>query len=315
VRLHAQHNLSRAVTRAGGLPKARSAPFRAAVRYRVHVIAAHRSFSTAVRALAIAGAVAVVAQAAAQAAFRVYPSFEGDVAEAPLPPDYQIPGELVVGHLMFPDGRFGSAGQWRHGGTGWTDDYPKGDRALVEMLRRFTRTDVRAVEQPVNLEDGDDAFYWPFLVAGLAGSMELTDEQAAKLRQHLLRGGFLFCDSFFGESNYATFQESLRRVFPDRPIIDLSDDHPIFHSVFDLPEMTKVAIPNANEVFWGGRMGRGPPRWQGVEDEDGRLMVLIAYNNDVQDAWQWADDPRYPHELVNLALRLGANIAMYAMTH
>jgi hypothetical protein len=85
--------------------------------------------------------------------------------------------------------------------------------------------------------------------------------------------------------------------------------------VFDLPEMTKVAIPNANEVFWGGRMGRGPPRWRGVEDEEGRLMVLIAYNNDVQDAWQWADDPRYPGELVNLALRLGVNVAMYAMTH
>jgi hypothetical protein len=253
--------------------------------------------------------------AEAQREFRVYPSFEGEVAEAPLPPDYQVPGELVIGHLMFPDGRFGSGDQWRYGGTGWTDDYPKGDRALVQMLRRFTRTNVRAVEQPVNLEDGDDAHYWPFLVAGLAGSMELTNEQAAKLREHLLRGGFLFCDSFFGEGNYATFVESLRRVFPDRPIIDMTDDHPIFHSVFDLPEMTKVAIPNANEVFWGGRMGRGPPRWQGVEDEDGRLMVLIAYNNDVQDAWQWADDPRYPHELVNLALRLGVNVAMYAMTH
>ncbi len=265
--------------------------------------------------MVLVGVMGFAGAAAAQLPFRVYPSFEGDVAEAPLPPDYQVPGELVVGHLMFPDGRFGFGGQWRYGGTGWTDDYPKGDRALVQMLRRFTRTDVRAVEQPVNLEDGDDAHYWPFLVAGLAGSMELTDEQAAKLREHLLRGGFIFCDSFFGEGNYATFRDSLSRVFPDRPIIDLTDDHPIFHSVFDLPEMTKVAIPNANEVFWGGRMGRGPPRWQGVEDEDGRLMVLIAYNNDVQDAWQWADDPRYPNELVNLALRLGVNVAMYAMTH
>jgi hypothetical protein len=266
-------------------------------------------------ALALAGAVAAATAADAQRSFRVYPSFEGDVADAPLPPDYEIPGELVIGHLMFPDGRFRSGNQWKLGGTGWTDDYPKGDRALVEMLRRFTRTHVRAVEQPVDLEEGDDAHYWPFLVAGLARSMELTEQQAARLREHLLRGGFLFCDSFFGEGNYAVFVESLKRVFPDRPIVDLSDDHPIFHTIFDLPEMTKVAIPNANEVFWGGRMGRGPPRWQGVEDDDGRLMVLIAYNNDVQDAWQWADDPRYPSELVNLALRLGVNVAMYAMTH
>jgi hypothetical protein len=62
-------------------------------------------------------------------------------------------------------------------------------------------------------------------------------------------------------------------------------------------------------------MGRGPPKWQGIESEDGRLMVLIAYNNDVADAWQWADDPRYPSDLANIALRLGVNVAMYAMTH
>jgi hypothetical protein len=281
----------------------------------VHVTTPSRSSCAAVGAIIIAAAIVAVAPAAAQSPFRVYPSFEGDVAEAPLPPDYEIPGELVIGHLMFPDGRFGYGDQWKYGGTGWTDDYPKGDRALVQMLRRFTSTHVRAVEQPVNLEDGDDAFYWPFLIAGLAGSMELTEQQAVQLRQHLLRGGFLFCDSFFGEGNYAVFVESMKRVFPDRPIVNLSDDHPIFHSFYDLPEMTKVVIPNANEVFWGGRMGRGPPRWQGIEDDEGRLMVLIAYNNDVQDAWQWADDPRYPHELINLALRLGVNVAMYAMTH
>jgi hypothetical protein len=273
------------------------------------------STSNAARAIALAAVLAVAAPAAAQREFRVYPSFEGEAADAPLPPDYQVPGELVVGHMMFPDVSFGRGGQWRYGNTGWTDDYPKGDRALVQMLRRFTRTDVRAVEQPVNLEDGDDPFYWPFLVAGLAGSMDLTEQQAATLREHLLRGGFLFCDSFFGQGNYAVFVESMRRVFPDRPIVDLTEEHPIFHSPFDVPELLRIAIPNAGDVFYGRRMGRGPPRWQGIEDDDGRLMVLIAYNNDVQDAWQWADDPRYPSELVNLALRLGVNVAMYALTH
>jgi hypothetical protein len=261
-------------------------------------------------------ALGLTTSAFAQRAFREYPSFEGEATAAPLPPEYDLPGELVIGRLMYPDGA-GFGGDWRRGGTGWTDDYPRGDRRLVQMLRRFTRTHVRAVEQPVNLEDGDDVHYWPFLVAGLARSWRLSDQQAASLREHLLRGGFLFCDSFFGERNYALFEESLKRVFPDRPIIEMTDDHPIFHIVFDLPQMTRVVIPNAGSVMWGGRgfMSRGEPRWRGIEDDNGRLMVLIAYNNDVADAWQWADDPRYPGDLVNLALRLGANIAMYAMTH
>ena len=274
-----------------------------------------RGIPAVFRVLVCGVALGLATQAAAQREFRVYPSFEGEVAEAPLPPDAEVPGELVIGRLMYDDIGFG--GDWRRGGTGWTDDYPRGDRTLVQMMRRFTRTNVRAVEQPINLEDDGDVYYWPFLVAGLAGSWQLSDEQAASLREHLLRGGFLFCDSFFGERNYAVFEEALKRVFPDRPIIEMTDDHPIFHIVFDLPHMTRVVIPNAGQVFRGGRgfMGRGEPRWRGVESPDGRLMVLIAYNNDVADAWQWADDPRYPGDLANLALQLGVNVAMYAMTH
>ena len=275
--------------------------------------------SIAARALAF-GAAALLAcgGADAQRDFREYPSFEGESAEAPLPPDYRVPGELVIGRLMYPGGSFGFGGDWRRGGTSWTDDYPRGDRTLVQMLRRFTRTHVRAVEQPINLDDGNDVDYWPFLVVGLASPWQLTDEQAANLREYLLRGGFVFCDSFFGSRNWVVFEESLKRVFPDRPIIDLTADHPVFHTVFDLPEMIDTQVPNWNSLAYGGPgyLGDGRvPRWRGVESEDGRLMVLIAFNNDVADAWQWADDPRYPAELANLALRLGVNVAMYSMTH
>ena len=270
--------------------------------------------------LALAAATLLVPRVAeAQREFRVYPSFEGEDADAPLPPDWNVPGELVIGRLMYPGPAFGFfGGDWRQGGTSWTDDYPRGDRTLVKMLRRFTRTNVRAVEQPVNLDDGDDVDYWPFLVVGLAQAWQLTDSQAANLREYLLRGGFLFCDSFFGTSNWIGFEESLRRVFPDRPIIDLKDDHPIFHTVFELPRMTTVQIPNMNSLMGGGSgyLSDGRvPRWRGIEDDSGRLMVLIAFNNDVADAWQWADDPRYPAQQANLALRLGVNVVIYAMTH
>lgn len=256
--------------------------------------------------------------AQAQREFRVYPSFEGADAAAPLPDDWQVPAELTIGRLMYPGGGFGFGGDWTRGGTSWTDDYPRGDRTLVQMLRRYTRTNVRGVEQPVNLDDGDDAFHWPFMVVGLASAWQLTDAQALKLREYLLRGGFLFCDSFYGSQDWAIFEQSLRKVFPNRAIIDLKDDHPIFHNVFDLHHMTKVQIPNWN-ALWGG--GRGyirdgaVPHWRGVEDDHGRLMVIIAHNNDVMDGWQWADDPRYPAEQANLSLQIGVNVVMYALTH
>ncbi|MFS8609005.1 MAG: DUF4159 domain-containing protein [Gammaproteobacteria bacterium] len=263
---------------------------------------------------------AIDGDAIAQREFRVYQSFEGYDGYASLPPDYDVPAEFVVGRLMYPSRGFGSRfGRiWERGGTHWAVDYPKGDRTLAELLRRFTRADVRSVEQPVNLDDGDDPYYWPFMLVGLAGNWDLTDAQAAKLREYLLRGGFLYFDSFFGSDQWWGFEEGMRRVFPDRPIVDLDDDHPVFHIVYDIPNGTKIQIPHMGSLLWGGPgyLGDGAvPRWRGIFDDDGRLMVLIGFNNDTPDSWQWADDPRYPAEAANLGLRLGVNFVVYALTH
>lgn len=265
----------------------------------------------------------------AQREFRVYDSFEGEDSEVDLPADYAVPGELVIGRLMYSSGSdfFGGRGRgrgfgrgdWRNGGTTWSVDYPRGERKLAQILRRLTTTDVRSVEQPVNLEDGDDVHYWPFLIVGLADNWQLSDEHAAALREYLLRGGFLFADSFFDMGgSWAQFEAGMRRIFPDRPIVDLTDDHPVFHIVYDLTEGTRIQIPNMNALMFRGAgfLGDGiEPRWRGIMDDDGRLMVLIAFNNDVSDSWQWADDPRYPAESASFGLRLGVNIAVYTLTH
>jgi hypothetical protein len=254
---------------------------------------------------------------AAQREFREYPSLEYQ-ANVELPSDYKESTEFVVGRLMYPASpwrRFGG-GDWRQGGTSWAVDYPRGDRDFARLLRRITRVHVRSVEQPINLDDDDDVFYWPFMIVGLPGSWELTDQQAKKLREYLLRGGFLLCDSFFGTEEWDGFEAGMKRVFPDRPMIELSDDHPIFHTVYDLSSKSQIGN-------WQSYNGRGvpyradgdTPHWRGILDDEGRLMVLIAFNNDLGDGWQWTDDPRYPIDDANLSIKFGANIVVYAMTH
>jgi hypothetical protein len=262
---------------------------------------------------------ALAAGAPAQEPFREYLPFEGYAGAAALPPDADVPGELVVGRLMYPNRGGGfRRGNWLQGGTSWTVDYPKGDRTLAALLRRFTRANVRSVEQPVNLDDGDDVYHWPFLMVGLAGNWGLTDQQASKLREYLLRGGFLYADSFFGSNDWLGFTEGMSRVFPDRPIIDLPEDHPIFRIVYDISELSYTQMPHMGSLMGGGGgwLSDGRiPHWRGIEDDEGRLMVLIGFNNDTPDSWQWADDPRYPAEAANLGLRIGVNIAAYMMTH
>ncbi len=252
--------------------------------------------------------------------FRVYPSMEYD-ADTDLPADYRVPAEFVVGRLMYPGvGRYGArhGGNWTQGGTSWTVDYPKGDRTFIRLLKRLSLIDVRSVEQPVNLDDGDDVFDWPFLIVGLPGSWQLTDAQVDKLREYLLRGGYLLCDSFFGTNEWAGFEAGLKRIFPDRPVVDLPDDHPMFHTVYDLGERKQVG--NFRSMLYRGydqpyREDGAISRWRGILDDDGRVMVAIAFNNDLGDSWQWADEPHYPQEDTNLGIRLGVNYAVYALTH
>jgi hypothetical protein len=280
---------------------------------------ARRSNRLAPGRLWLLGGVLLLVSAAlyAQREFRVYRSFEFEAMQE-LPADFDEPAEFVIGRLMYPPGRgrrFGG-GDWENGGTSWAVDYPRADRTLAMILRRLTRINVRSVEQPVNLDDGDDVYHWPFLMVGLPGTWDLTEEQAAKLRDYLLRGGFLLCDSFFGTQEWEGFEESMRRVFPDRPIVDLADDHPLFHVVYNLREKHQIA--NLQALYQRGtpyRADGDTPRWRGILDDSGRLMVVIAFNNDVGDSWQWADEQEYPAEDANLGLRLGVNFAVYAMTH
>jgi len=267
-----------------------------------------------VAALLAAGAVY------AEREFRVYQSFEEHADHTDLPADWNKPAGFVIGRLMYPSamrgfGGFGF-GNWRQGGTSWAVDYPRGDRYYAKILRRLTTIDVRSVEQPVNLEDGDDVFDWPYLMVGLAGYWDLDDEMVLKLREYLLRGGFLFCDSFFGSGQWEGFVQGMRRIFPDREIVDLPDDHPLFHTVYNLNAQGQV--PNMNSLLGGGRgwlADGATPHWRAILDDDGRVMVAIAFNNDVSDSFQWADDPDYPAEAASLGLRMGVNFAVYALTH
>jgi hypothetical protein len=249
--------------------------------------------------------------------FRVYQSYEAQADEAPLPHDFDKPAGFVIGRLMYPSGGRGffGGGNWRRGGTSWAVDYPRGDRYQAMVLRRLTTIDVRSVEQPVNLEDGDDVFDWPYLMLGLPGNWDLTDEMVAKLRQYMLRGGFIFVDSFYGEDQWAGFSEGVRRIFPDREIRNLAASDPIFHTVYRLDG--RHSVPHFDE--YSGRAGYlsggAVPRWRAVYDDSGRIMMAIAFNNDVSDSFQWADDPRYPAEGAALGLRVAVNFAVYALSH
>src|ERR1700683_2002895 len=179
----------------------------------------------------------------AQRPFREYPSIEyGETV--PLPRDWNRPGEWVFARLMYPqgpvDGYRYDTGDWRQGLSLWTQDYPRADRAFAQAVKRLTRVDARSVEEAVNLDDGDEVYNWPWLYAVQVGGWGLTERQAKKLRDYLLRGGFFMADDFHGSEEQAYFEKTMKMVFPDRPIVDIPNDDPIFHTVFDLNDRYRI---------------------------------------------------------------------------
>jgi hypothetical protein len=254
-----------------------------------------------------------------QRPFRQYPGVEYFTFE--LTPDWQEKGEWAFARLMFPPGpndgyggRFD--GDFRQGLSLWTQDYPRADRHFSQAVRRLTRLHVRSVEQSVMLEDGDEAYNWPWLYAVQVGEWGLTEQEAKVMREYLLRGGFFMADDFHGDYEWEMFLKRIRFVFPDRPIVDIPESDPIFHTVFDLTD--RFQIPGAEHLYQGckncGEGGQGA-HWRGIYDDKGRIMVAISYNSDIGDAWEYADDPRYPEKFSGLAIRVGVNYVIYAMTH
>ena len=253
----------------------------------------------------------------AQRPFKEYPSVEHYEA-MPLPQDWRHPAEWTFARLMYPPGpldgyRGRFDGDWRQGLSLWTQDFPKADRQLAAAVRRLTRVDARSVEQCVNLDDGDEVYNWPWLYAVQVGEWGLTDAQAKKMRDYLLRGGFFMADDFHGSEEQAFFYQTMKTVFPDRPIVDLPNNDPIFHTVFDLDD--RYRITGAEHLDTGYKKDGMVARWQGIYDDKGRVMVAISLNSDLGDSWEWSDNPNYPLKFSDLGLRLGINYVVYAMTH
>jgi len=254
-----------------------------------------------------------------QREFRDYP---GEDQMEPVSQDQLSPSEFVFGRLMYPSGggggRFRGFGRdWRQGGrTNWTNDYPAGDRHLMTALRRLTRINGRPVEQPINLEDGDDIFNWPFLFAARTTSIDLSGDMAAKLREYLDRGGFFIADDMWGPGEQQAISETVHQLYPNRELVELPDDAQPFHMLFDLDKRYQILGQWAR--FNGMRPLDGvsyDPHFKGVFDEKGRMTIGAWFNNDTGDSWEWADDPSYPEKFSALGIRIMLNYVVYAMSH
>lgn len=200
---------------------------------------------------------------------------------------------------------------------GWATDAPEADLNLMFRLQQMTSLKVNPEPTYIDIEP-EQLRHYPFVYMVEPGRLSLRDDQVTALRNHLINGGFLMVDDFWGDDEWRNFRYEIERVFPEFPLVELEIDHPIFHSVFDLD--IKPQIPSINSFMYDGgtsERNSGPVHFWAIFDAKGRMMAFIGHNTDLGDGWEReGEDPTYFERFSErYAYPLAINVIYYAMTH
>jgi hypothetical protein len=189
----------------------------------------------------------------------------------------------------------------------WNHDYPRAEAHFMKMLQELTTLDPNQDGGNILALDDPELFKYPVAYLCEPGFWTLSEKEIAGLRAYLLKGGFLIVDDFVGP-HWGNFAEQMRRVLPSGRLVEVDNSHAVFDSFFRVEDPRAFPHP----YF------RTTPSYLGIfEDNDPakRLMMIVNYNQDVSEYWEWSDTNYAPIDLSNEAYKLGVDYVIYGMTH
>jgi len=278
----------------------------------------HPALRRIVSALAIAAILATASTALAQR--RRGRGFGWGYAPLRMATPESFDGAFNFCRIMF-------SGSYDGDGGNWSVDYPRADINLSIRLSELTRTrisrDSSGEPNHVLLRLTDDLlFQCPFIMMTEVGNTDLSAEEATRLREYLLKGGFLWADDFWGTYAWEIWAREIGKVFPpsEYPIVDVPLTHPIFHQQFDVKRVIQIPSIGMWMSLGGGTSERGAdsaePHARAIYDKHGRMMVFITHNTDFGDAFEReGDDPTYFYTFSVEGYATGVNVLLYALTH
>jgi hypothetical protein len=209
------------------------------------------------------------------------------------------------GDFTFARVRYGGGG-FRRGGGAWAHDYPRADHHLPQILQYVSTAPTNVGRSHVFDLDDPEIFRHPILYLSEPGFWSLGEAEAAALREWLLKGGFLILDDFENDQWY-NMEAQLRRAMPELELMEIGPEHPVFHAFFELDD---IYVPHP--------LVRVTPRYYGLfenNDPAGRMLVLVNFNADLAEYWEWSAEGLLPVDLSDEAYKLGVNYLIYGLTH
>jgi hypothetical protein len=244
----------------------------------------------------LVGLTAVAVPGAQRGGYRGYTtrSYTGNV---------RYDGKFTFIRMSYP-----SYGGRRRGGDAWAHDFPFGEGNFLKILTSLTNVPAHVEESSIMAFSDPELFKFPVAYLVEPGYWSMSDAEVDALRDYLVKGGFLIVDDF-PDRAWGNFEVQMARVFPEGRWIELTVDHPIFHSFFDIESLD--IIPQA--YFLGGR-----PAFYGLfegNDENNRMYVIANYQNDLSEFWEYMAYGYAPVAGTNEAYQLGINQFIYGILH
>jgi hypothetical protein len=204
--------------------------------------------------------------------------------------------------------------KYTHTGTGWINrfgeswshDHPTAEENFYEALERTTHITLDGPPLVLRLSD-EKIFEYPLLYLCEPGFWKMdSDEEAENLREYLERGGFILFDDFRGIDEWIALENEMSKVLPDRAFIEIPPEHPIWSIYYDIDPVAAPALAS-------GTRGHLSDQYRAILDDNGRIMALACYNQDIGDGWEWPD--RNFEEASTISFQMGVNFLIYALTH
>ena len=210
---------------------------------------------------------------------------------------------LIFGQLLFAQEspiKTGFARLQYEGGGDWYND-PE----VLPNLAKFVNQELDAsipIDQSVVRASDSKLFDYPFVYITGHGNIRFSDGEISNLRQWMLRGGFLYADDDYGMDE--SFRREIKRVFPERELVELDGSHPLFSSYYDFTAgLPKIHLHDEK-----------PPQAFALFDDSGRMMMLYTYESNISDGWADPDTHGNPPQLRETALKFGLNIVHYVIS-
>jgi hypothetical protein len=192
----------------------------------------------------------------------------------------------------------------------WMHDYPEADEFVVGLIHELTGIRVSPNSYKIVQLSSNEIFNYPFLYLSEPGFLALNEKEIANLGEYIRRGGFIMADDFRtaaylnGPEELDVLRAYLKRALPERELVRLNMNHPVFHSFFDIDSL------NMTPPY-----GKFTPEFWGMSDEHGKLQLIANYNNDIGDFWKYLDHGDKPLADSTTSIRLGINYFLYALSH